>query len=401
MENKIDKKHPAVVLSMFETGLGIARSLGRKGITVYGFDFKKDVGFYSRYTKSRICPHPLKQQEEFIEFLIEFAKKCNKKPALFIASDNFLLSVSRNREKLKFYYLFNLPDDKIIESIFDKYEQYKLAKNAGIPVPKTIYPESKNDLDKVQNSLRFPVFIKAKDVNFWRNKISGTLKGFIAKNKDELITIFDELFDKDVRAIAQEIIKGPDTNHYKICSYISISGEFKLNFTLQKIRQNPIHFGVGAVVKSVHYSELVEIGKKLFSTINYCGVGSAEFKIDERDGKLKLIELNPRYWQQNSLADKCGMNFPLINYLDLTGQNPEPISDFEENIKWVNIYMDFDSFLKYKKEGSITFWEWLKSLKGEKILSDYALDDVVPGFYEIGFGKKLLNFSKYLLKHLK
>ena len=66
------------------------------------------------------------------------------------------------------------------------------------------------------------------------------------------------------------------------------------------------------------------MGKRFLESIGYRGIGSAEFKRDERDGELKLIELNPRYWQQAALAERCGVNFPLAQYLDLQRWGPGP-----------------------------------------------------------------------------
>ena len=209
------------------------------------------------------------------------------------------------------------------------------------------------------------------------------------------------IFAKGTKAIAQEIVQGPDTNHFKYCCYISKTGKLLLAFTLQKIRQQPVRFGVGAVVQSIYYPELVRLGKKFFSTIGYRGVGSAEFKLDQKDGELKLIELNPRYWQQNILSDKCGMNFPFIDYLEATDQKPEPVFDFLKDIKWVNIYSDFDSFLSYKRQKELTLSAWLNSLRGAKVFSDFALDDILPSFYEIRFGKKLLKIPKYVLQKFR
>ncbi len=392
--------HPAIVLGMFETGLAVSRSLGRNNINVFGLDFKKDIGFYSRYIKADICPHPLKEEKNFLNFIIEFGKKFNQKPVLFITSDDFLISVSRNRKKLFPFFLFNLPEQDIIESIADKYKQYLLAKNSDIPVPNTFYLQSIKDVENIVNGIKFPVFIKAKEVNSWREVISGSQKGYLIQDKEELLKQYKILFKRNVPAIAQEVIQGPDTNHFKFCAYISQQGEFLATFMLKKIRQNPIHFGVGASVESIFNSELENIGEKFFKNIKFRGVGSAEFKLDEKDGQLKLIELNPRYWQQNALADKCGINFPLINYLDLTEQHPLPQNDFQTEIKWVNIWMDFDSFIEYKKEKSLTFKEWLQSLKGEKVFSDFSADDIIPGFYEIRFGTRLIYIPKYLLKKI-
>lgn len=396
---KIKKDNPVIILDAFETALGVARSLGKEGIKSYCFDFKKDICFYSRYAKGILVPHPLDEEKEFLEYLIDFSKRFNCKPALFITSDHFLKCVSKNFELLSEHCLVNISDKKIIENITNKYLLYLKCKEIGIEVPKTICINSNTDLTEFDD-LAYPVLIKGMDVNKWRKYIDGSRKGFVVKTKDELIKISDEIRSKNVDVIVQEIIKGPDKNHFKTCVYYNLEGKQLLNFTLRKLIQNPVHFGVGAIVESIDYPELRDSGTKLFDSLNYRGVGSAEFKLDDRDGKLKLIEINPRYWQQNYLSTRCGMNFPLIDYLELTGQNPEKIQTFYTGIKWVNRYMAFDSFLAYRKEGIINYNKWLKLKKGKKVYSDYIFKDPVPMLFELGFGKKLFNIPKYFIKRI-
>jgi predicted ATP-grasp superfamily ATP-dependent carboligase len=396
----ISKKHPALILGMFETGLGVGRSLGREGIKVYGIDFKKDIGFYSAYIISTLCPHPITEQSDLLRKLINFANSQDHKPVLFITADDFLKFVAKFADDLEPYYLFNLPSSKLIDEISDKFKQFTLAGKSGISLPATYKITSEEELGKVHHELTFPTFIKAVDVNKWRELIGGTTKGYIVKNKTELKEKVALLMSKKIEIILQEIIPGPDTRHYKYCAYIGRDGRILLEFTLKKIRQNPIHFGVGAVVESLSYPELLIEGRKFLKHIGYKGVGSAEFKYDERDGKLKLIELNPRYWQQNSLPAYCGMNFPLMDYLEVTGQKPEPITTFIEGIKWVNRYTDFDSFLQYRKTGELTFRSWVKSLRGRKIYSDFAWDDLLPFFYEFRFGLKFFRIPVYIYKKL-
>jgi len=391
----MENKYPAVVLGMFETGLGVGRCLGRNGIQVFGLDFKKDVGFYSKYIKARICPNPLNDEQKFLDFLIRFVDKSEYKPVLFVTSDNFLNIISRNRNKLKKYFFINLPDNMVIESITDKYKQYQLALRGDIPFPATYFPKTLEEVHKIKDKIKYPAFLKAKEVTSWRIIMGGGVKGFILKNTDELVEKYSYIFGKGLEAIVQEVIPGFDTNHFKFCAYVSQNGDFLLQFTLRKIRQNPIHFGIGSVVESVYYPDLMEIGKKFFKNINYRGVGSAEFKLDEKDGKLKLIELNPRYWQQIVLTDKCGMNFPLIDYLESTQQNPQLIPDFKKNIKWVNLFLDFGSFLNYRRTGEVSFKQWITSLKGKKIFSVFAWDDMLPVCYDLC--KKLIEMPKNLL----
>ena len=394
------EKNIAIVFGLFETGLGVARSLGQKGIKVIGIDFRKDIGWYSRYVKPLICPHPLQQEKEFIEWIhITFAGNKQKLP-VFFTSDDFLVTFSRNREVLSNYFLFNLVDHSLLESISNKYSQYQLASKSGINLPVTWLINKPSDLESLPASIHYPVFIKGQEVNSWRKEISGSIKGFLGNDFQELREKVSSIVNKGVPVILQEVIEGPDTNHFKYCSYTTGKGEILAEFTLQKIRQNPIHFGVGAVVESIHKPELIQFGRKLFSAIGFIGIGSAEFKFDNRDGKLKLIEINPRYWQQNYLSTACGMNFPYLNYQDLLQVSPDPVNDFKARIKWVNRYMDFDSFLKYHKEGSLGFGAWRKSRRGKKVYSDFTWDDPIPGFYEIGFGWRLIRLPAYLIKRI-
>lgn len=393
-----DFKHPAVVLGMFETGLGVARSLGQSGIIVYGFDYKKDIAFYSRYVKASICPHPLQQETDFISYIISFGRGTKVKPVIFITSDEFLTSVSRNREQLRPYFIFSLPEEKLLAEISDKFQQYKLAERGGTLLPKTYILETINQADRLSNSLSFPVLIKALDVNLWRRKISSSLKAFVAPTAETFYNQSVHLLECGVKIIVQEIVKGPDTNHFKYCAFYLPDGKSLCEFTLRKIRQNPVHFGVGAVVESIEYDDLMKAGRNLFRSIGYSGVGSAEFKLDERDGCLKLIEINPRYWQQNYLPTACGMNFALIDYLATTGLNPEPVLKFKTGIKWVNRYLDFDSFLVYRKEKVLNFRQWRNSLRGKKIYSDFCWDDILPAGYEFRFGLKILKIPGYLLR---
>jgi len=396
----IDKQNSALVLGMFETGLGVIRSLARNGIKVYGFDFKKDIAFYSRYVKARKCPHPLEEEQEFINQLIEFGKRKKHKPVLFITSDDFLIAVSRNITLLENYFLINMPNNSLIESIADKYQQYKLVQKTDINLPQTFIINEKTHITQIAETLNYPAFIKGLDVNSWRSKISGSVKGFEVNSKNDFVSKSNEIVEKGVNCIVQEIVQGPDTNHYKFCAYFSANGKMLNAFTLQKIRQNPIRFGVGSMVESIYNKELFALGEKLFRSINYVGVGSAEFKLDEKDGKFKLIEINARYWQQNILPTACGMNFPLTNYLDLTQKKIEVSLDFNNGIKWINIYMDFDSFLKYRKIKELSFKQWFKSIKGKKVFSDWSWDDPLPALYEIKFGWTLIKLPFSLIKRV-
>jgi D-aspartate ligase len=332
---------------------------------------------------------------------LRLAEKETTRPVLFVTSDEFLLPVSRNRMELEKYYLMNLPDLHIIECISDKFRQYQLALDAGIPVPQTFLVDKMDQLLEIIDRIQLPAFIKGNEVTSWRRKMGDVFKGFVVSDKEDLIRTFRLIFERGTNGLVQEIIPGPDTSHFKVSCYISRDGEVLLAFGLQKIRQQPVGFGFGCLVQSVEYPDLLSLGKGFFTKIGYRGVGSAEFKLDDRDGMLKLIELNPRYWQQNSLAEKCGMNFPLIDYLEVTGREPKAVPDYRHGIKWVNIYSDLESFREYRQRGPFSVQEWITSLRGETIFSDLAKDDILPGLREILLENVLRRSGRFMRKILK
>ncbi|MBL7909544.1 MAG: ATP-grasp domain-containing protein [Bacteroidia bacterium] len=390
----------AVVFGLFETGLGVIRSLGQNKISVIGIDFKKDIAWYSKYVDPKICPHPLNEEAEFLNWVDSVFSGDQQKKPVFFTSDDFLMCFSKNRNVLSKYFLFNLPEHSLLQKISDKYEQYCLADKAGIVLPKTLVIKSKEMLTAdLSETLSYPIFIKGLEVNSWREKISGTIKGFLVNSKTEFEEKANQILYKNVPIVVQEVITGNDSNHFKYCAYISKDGKTLGEFTLKKIRQNPIHFGVGASVESVIDDELLELGRKLFKNINFTGIGSAEFKRDERDKQLKLIEINPRYWQQNYLSTFCGVNFPYLNYLDVLNEKVTPANNFKSGVKWINRYMDLESYLKYRKEG-LTFFEWRRSLRGKKTYSDFTWADPLPAFYEIGFGWKLIKAPWFIIKRI-
>jgi D-aspartate ligase len=393
-----NSKEIAIVFGLFETGLGVIRSLGRNGIKVYGIDFNKDIAYYSKYVTPLICPHPINEKQLFISWLNKKFASFKVKIPIFITSDIFLSSISENREFLKPNFIFNLVSNKAINTISDKYLQTQLAIDAGVNSPKTWLIENSQNLKDLEGNKIWPLLIKGRDVNTWRKLFGGSKKGFVVNNFTELSEKCKDVLDNDVSVIIQEIIYGSDTNHYKYCAYVNEKGSILAELCLQKIRQYPVRFGVGAAMCTVQNQTVSDAGRKFLKNIDFKGVGSVEFKYDTKDKIYKLIELNPRYWQQNSIGEQFGVNFPFINYCDLKNISIKPQKNIFRKVIWVNRYMDFSSFIQYRKEGLLTYFAWRKSLKGEKIYSDFAWDDPMPMFYEFGFGMKLFRLPVFLWK---
>jgi len=373
-------------LSLFDTGLAAVRSLGRRGLPVVGFDHvAAHVGFASRYGRFELGPDPVTEGPALLERLVALGQSLDRRGVLFPASDAYVLFLSRYREALAPYFHMALADPAVIEGLVDKRRQYDMARAAGLEIPDTAAPTGPHDLARVQEAIRFPALIKPCYSHLGMNALARR-KALRVDRPEELPRHFAALFASGQSFLVQSIVPGPNTHHFKVCAYLSRTGEALVHFTMRKIRQYPADFGVGSLVESIRDPELVDLGMRFFRHIRYRGIGSIEFKRDERDGRLKLIELNPRLWQQNALASACGVDFAWVQYADLTGgAGPWPES-FRTGVRWLDLERDARTCFALYRAGELDLASWLRSYLGTRVFAKFAWDDPGPWLRSLSQG---------------
>jgi len=398
MKNKKNLKHlpETFIFGMNITGLNTARSLGRHGISVTGIDYgHSKIGFLSKYCKKLICPHPMKQETLFLDFLIELGRKLRSKAVLIPTNDEFLLSISRNRNKLGRYFIHSFPSEEIIENLNNKEAFYNLSIKYNYPVPKTYFPNEEVTIEKIGEEINYPCIIKMKygyyykDIGFKAIKISS---------KDELIENYHKVIKYLNDVMVQEIVPGKEDQQYSLYSYLNKDSIPLASLASRKLRQLPIEFGVGTLVESCDEPEIKELGLSFLTKVNYQGLSEIEFKKDSRDNQYKIIEVNTRPWMQINLATKSGIDFCYLAYIDLIGQHVDAINNLKKGVKWLCFESDFYACFGasgYIRKGLLTLTDWLSSLKGDKEYASFAPDDLKPFLY------KLLGFFKVLAKSIK
>lgn len=403
MENSnLQREHTAFVLGLFDTGVGVIRSLGRAGIPVIGLDSNPVMpGFASRYCQAKLSPDPVHEPGALLEFLLKEGERLDEPGIFFPSADAYVLFLAKYREELCKSFIFTLPPEPVLDALVNKRYQYELAEQVGIPIAKTFYLESMEEVNQAKGELEYPVFIKPYLGHLWREHYGSAHKGFTVNSPQELTTRYDEIFRIGLQAMTQQIILGPDDNLYEASYYIGRKGDLQASFTHRKIHQYPAGFGVCTCAESVDYPELAALGEKMMVGFHYRGASSIEFKRDDRDGQLKLIELNPRFCQQNLLAADCGVNFPLVQYMDLTGQAQEPVTHFQTGVRWMDLVIDFPSFWEYYRRHETTPWQWLKSWRGVRSFPVFAWDDMGPFFKKYEYGKKFFNLPFFLMHSRK
>jgi D-aspartate ligase len=393
----MDLSRVAFVLYMGPNGLGVTRSLGWSGIKVIGVDYHPEAaGLRSKFVQPFITTDPVREPEATVEMLLEKASEFREKPVIMCCSDDYVLLVSRNRKRLSEGFEFMVAPEKVVESTMNKSQQYQLAVEAGVPIPFTIYPQSMDEILEAKDSLTYPCFIKPFYSHLWYRHFGN--KGYIVKSYDELRQRFTSILETDLRAMVQSIVGIPGKDLYQVSAYFGRDGYVSPRFVWFKARQNPPNFGVASLGTSVKNQQVEESGLKFLRAIKYQGIGSVEFKLDPTDGTYRLIELNLRTWMQNVMCTVAGLNLPLIQYLNLTGQTCPDTGDYKDGVKWWDTLSDLDSFVRLRRRGELGAWQWVRSWLGSDCFAYFAPGDIGPALARAGYGVNVFKALTYALR---
>lgn len=375
------RDYPAVVLDLSANGIGIVRSLGRKGIPVFAFDTDpKYKNGRTRYADCGPCPHPIFNETEMLQFLLELTRRFSGKAVLLAGSDDYVSFISKNRAVLSKHYHFLLPDPSLVDAVLDKRLTYELALKHNIPCPKTLVVGKDSQPEDFVGQMSFPCILKPVDSADYRRRMNK--KAIVIEREDELKEKYLH-YRQFGELMIQELIPGGEDQLYSVATLFDDDMTLTALFTGQKLRQFPPYFGSGSLAISVRDDKIADAGVSFMRDLGFRGLGMAEYKLDRRDGQLKFLEINARTWYWHSLSQASGVDLPYLYYLTVTGQKPRPVTEQTTGTKWLYLVRDFLSF-QDEQNSDVSFLDWLKSLSGKKDYALFAWDDPLP-FFRISY----------------
>lgn len=334
IDSKLDNGAIAVVLGASPTGLAAVRGLGRAGIRVRVADFHADrPAFHSRYCIG--APITGGCVDQILDNVIDQTKGERHPPVVIPTSDAMVLGLVDNREKisgkLKTY---GAIENGLARPVTDKADFYQQCLQAGVPVAKTAFPKSIDEVLALAGEFQFPMLLKPVFGHLWRERLKGK-KLLVAKNQQDLEQIVERFGDDVGGLMVQELIPGPEQDIWIGGVYRGQDGQHDCCFVGQKTRQYPPDFGSASYAKSVYNAEVEKLSWKFLDAIDYRGICGTEFKLDRRDGIYKIIEVNPRPTLWFHLVTAAGMNLFEFAFRDLAGERlSTPISPQTPGVRW-------------------------------------------------------------------
>jgi D-aspartate ligase len=376
--NNTDKNRPgAIVLGGNFVGLGIVRSLGARGIPTWVFDAdrSKSIAQFSRYTSRFV-----ETKESITDVLLSEGRRHGLNGwVIFPVVDEYVETLSTNRELLSSIYRVTTAPPDVTRFALDKRMTYCRANELGIAAPWTLVGNSPAELEA--EGIPYPVILKpAINHHFFPQT---NVKALPVANSSELQRAFAQMsrYIPPDEILVQERISGGGENQFSFCA-VCKNGHAYASIVAQRRRQYPIEFGNASTFVQTTDQPIVEAaGRRFLESIEFDGMAEVEFKFDAKDGKYKILDVNPRPWGWHALGKAAGMDFPYLLWRQAEGLPVTPV-ETHHRAAWVREITDVVAIAKSRNRMS-EVKVLLKALCSDKFTSaTFSLLDPVPFFAE-------------------
>jgi len=371
----------ALVIGGNLNGLSIARSLGRHGVPVWvTTPPNAKLASCSRYTL-RTLPWPDGESEAQVAYLLELAARYDLDQwVLFPTSDESASLLSKFHTALSRRFLVSTPTWEALRWAYDKRLTYQLAAEQKVDYPSTIYPATEVDLEGIPCA--FPAILKPA-THATINRFTAD-KAWPVANREELLARYREareLIPPEL-ILVQERIPGGGESQFSYAA-LCYDGQPIASLTARRTRQYPIDFGYSSsFVETLDIPEIVGPSRRLMTAIRYTGLVEVEYKLDARNGRYKLLDINPRLWTWSPLGGRAGIDFPYLLWRMMVGR-PVPEKTGRTGVRWVRMSTDVPAAIHLMLRGRLSLGAYLRSLRSPVEFALMAADDPLPGLLDL------------------
>jgi predicted ATP-grasp superfamily ATP-dependent carboligase len=373
--NKTFRRTDVIIAGLRLNASADLRRLSSRGYHVLGITHDvTERGCHSRHGEKIVCPSPRENLEEWITFMERLGQACRRRPVLVATTECYVLALDRAAKRLNRYFRFSGFGSGLKTALTSKQRTFELAARHGLSVPKTVPVHCMEDLQEAASVMLFPAVVRPEFSHTWctpeAEALLGNAKVLAAHNADDAAKLYERIRGVSPSVVLQEMIPGPDTNLIYWSGFVGPDHTVRGRFVGRTTRVTPANFGSATFVQLIDMREIEDMCEEFLKTIGYAGRCSIELKIDERDGTLKLLSVNPRMGQWEDIGIPAGVDLAREEVRSLFGGDPPVRRVNGSRTKWVHLGRDLEAFMQYRAEGSLGVMPWVKSLKPPIVVSD-------------------------------
>lgn len=310
-------------------------------------------------------------EESILEQLLSVGRRLGEGAILVAGSDEWSVFVARHSYQLRPAFRFPDCPVELVDGLASKQGLFELAGRHGLPTPRIVVPSDQEHLIAAADMLEFPVMLKPIESRPGRQGLE------LAMDREQLITRYRAMSDPG-NVLCQEYIPGSDQDVWVFNGYFDAASRCLAAFTGRKIRQYPPHMGLIALGVCERNDEVAAMTSRFLAAVRYQGVVDIGYRWDRRDGRYKVLDINPRLGGAFRLfVDRNGLDVMRAMYLDLTGR-AVPSVEPKDGRKWMLEAGEILSLRHYRRDDGLTTRAWLRTLRGLEEGATFNIRDPAP-----------------------
>jgi predicted ATP-grasp superfamily ATP-dependent carboligase len=376
----------AVVIGGDFNGLGIVRSLGRRGIPVCVIDDEPSISRASRYCTHYVRVPDLRDHERTVGAVLETGTRLGLDGwVLYPTRDETVAAFARARVRLAERFRVPVPEWDVTRWAWDRRNTHELAAQLDIPAPRTWYVDGPEQAAELDADGPFAVKPALKE----RSAGEARVQAWRADTRVELV----ERVRRAVQTrgpgevMVQELIPDGGTRRYSFCAFFK-NGRAVAGMTARRLRQHPELGGAGTYVETVEEPVVEELAVRLLRGMGYYGLAEVEFAQDPRDGRFKVLDVNARAWGYHALGRAAGVDFPALLFADQAGERVRPCRA-RPGVRWARLVADLPAGVREVGTRRMGPWAYLRTLRDADAESVICRDDPLPALAELALAPYL------------
>lgn len=357
------------------SGLSVMRALQSAGWEVQGADDRRlAFGLRSRCASRGYAHVPAEDDPAFTAALLALLDRT--RPDVLIPTRG-IEAACRARDALLARTRCLLPSPDAFETLNDKLLLLRRCERAGIAAPRVFEVSAAEAYLAETPDAR--VVIKP------RRDVGGGHNVHIVSERTRVRALYELVVAEHGGALISEYIPGPTDNLRAVQLLFDSSSRLIAHFVMRKLRIWPPGVGVTVAAVSTHETALVSALVPLLQQLQWQGPVDAEFKIDQRDGVARILEINPRFSGAIHFPIACGVNLPLLYCRAALGERLGEV--IEPGYAAGVHYLDYGRWLaglvtELRSAGS-SRWSvlhrgWRQELRRPRVRSVHSLSDPGP-----------------------
>ena len=303
--------------------LGAIRTMGRVGVPTYSMvEDRFTPAALSRYSTGHfvVRTRGTEREDELVAVLGALGRRIATPTMALPTDDEAAILVAEHAADLAPWFVSPGIDPSLARRLASKRGLFEACTEFGIPTPAASFPTTLAEVDAFAATSTFPVIVKnlAAFDRLRAPVVGGTM---IVRNAAALHALAAD-WPPDFSALLQEYLPDAVSQDWIFQGYFDAASRPLVTFTARKWRSWPPHAGPTTCAVSAPNDEITELAVGLCRDLGYRGIVDLDWRLDQRDGRYKLLDFNPRVGSQFRLFETtAGIDVVRAQHLDLSGRD--------------------------------------------------------------------------------